>query len=158
MEVPVSAPTLTSEPVYIPSGPAEPQAVTGLCGVCPAGCGVKIHLENGRITRITPLKGHPQGICCPRGTHAPEIVYSPDRLLHPLKRVEPRGAGQFERASWDEALDTVAEKLKSIRDTHGPDSIGGLASAKVTNEENYLFQKFMRAVIGTNNVDHCARL
>ena len=52
----------------------------------------------------------------------------------------------------------MAEKFKSIRETHGPDSLAGLASAKVTNEENYIFQKFMRAVIGTNNVDHCARL
>ncbi|TAL25338.1 MAG: hypothetical protein EPN94_05410, partial [Nitrospirae bacterium] len=60
--------------------------------------------------------------------------------------------------SWDEALDYVASKLKEIKGKHGPDSIAGLSSARCTTEENYLFQKFMRAGIGTNNVDHCARL
>ena len=123
MEVSVAAPTSTSELVYIPSAPSERQVIPGLCGVCPAGCGVNIHLENGRISRIAPLKGHPQGICCPRGTHAPEIVYSPDRLLHPLKRVGPRGAGQFERASWDEALDTIAGGLQRIADEYGPQAV-----------------------------------
>jgi predicted molibdopterin-dependent oxidoreductase YjgC len=66
--------------------------------------------------------------------------------------------GSLKEVSWDEALGEVASRLKRIRDEHGPDSIGGLTSAKCTNEENYLFQKWMRAVIGTNNVDHCARL
>ena len=61
-------------------------------------------------------------------------------------------------ATWDEALALVAERLGKIRDQHGPDAVAGLSSAKTTNEENYLMQKFMRAVVGTNNVDHCARL
>ena len=69
-----------------------------------------------------------------------------------------RKNGNLVKVSWDEALDYVTEKFKTIRDQHGPDSLAGLASARCTNEENYLFQKFMRAVIGTNNVDHCARL
>ena len=66
--------------------------------------------------------------------------------------------GQFVEVSWDEALDFVADKLKAIKKQKGPDAIAALSSAKCTNEENYLMQKFMRAVIGTNNVDHCARL
>jgi predicted molibdopterin-dependent oxidoreductase YjgC len=66
--------------------------------------------------------------------------------------------GELKEASWDEAVAYVADKLAAIREKHGPDSIAGLASARCTNEENYLFQKFLRAVIGTNNVDHCARL
>jgi predicted molibdopterin-dependent oxidoreductase YjgC len=64
----------------------------------------------------------------------------------------------LKEASWDEAASYVAEKLHAIKREHGPDAIAGLASARCTNEENYLFQKFFRAVIGTNNVDHCARL
>jgi len=62
------------------------------------------------------------------------------------------------KASWNDAIAYVADKLTDIKEKHGPDSIAGLSSARCTNEENYLFQKFMRAVIGTNNVDHCARL
>jgi predicted molibdopterin-dependent oxidoreductase YjgC len=64
----------------------------------------------------------------------------------------------FKPATWDEALGTVATRLREIRDQYGPDSVAILTSAKCTNEENYLLQKFARAVIGTNNIDHCARL
>ena len=67
------------------------EIITGLCGVCPAACGVEIHLAGGRIERLTPLKEHPQGIVCPRGVAAPEVVYSPDRLLFPQRRVGARG-------------------------------------------------------------------
>lgn len=136
--------TLPATPYRVESieQPAESQVVAGLCGICPAGCGVNIYLEQGRISRLAPLKGrpteqetshkeetptglsgHPQGICCPRGVRAPEIVYSPDRLLHPLRRVGPRGAGRFERVSWDEALDTVADLLKKIAAEHGPQAV-----------------------------------
>ena len=73
--------------------------------------------------------------------------------MHPSLRI----LFLFKEVSWDEALDYIAERLKDIKDKYGPDSIGGLSSARCTNEENYLFQKFMRAAIGTNNVDHCAR-
>jgi anaerobic selenocysteine-containing dehydrogenase len=99
------------------------EEVPGLCGVCPAGCGVRITLEAGRIRRVAPLKGHAQGMCCARGTHAPEIVYSPDRLLHPLKRVGPRGSGTFERTSWDEALDLVAAGLRHVAAQYGPQAV-----------------------------------
>jgi predicted molibdopterin-dependent oxidoreductase YjgC len=75
-------------------------------------------------------------------------------LTQPLVRAK----GGFRPASWDEALGEVASRLRAIRDEYGPDSIGFLASAKCTNEENYLLQKIARGVIGTNNIDHCARL
>ena len=79
---------------------------------------------------------------------------SPKRLTSPLiKRNDT-----FVPVSWDEALDLVARKFTEIKETSGPDSLAGLSSAKCTNEENYLMQKFMRAVIGTNNIEHCARL
>jgi anaerobic selenocysteine-containing dehydrogenase len=112
----------TTAPVLC-AWPPEQQAISGLCGICPAGCGLKIYLEDGRISRVAPLKGHPLGICCPRGAHSAEIVYSPDRLLYPLKRVGPRGEGQFERVSWDEALDTIAAQLKQIAGEYGPQAV-----------------------------------
>ena len=68
------------------------------------------------------------------------------------------GEGKFERISWDEALDFTARRLREIKEAHGSDSLAFLSSAKITNEENYLIQKFARAAVGTNNVDHCARL
>ena len=79
---------------------------------------------------------------------------NPQRLTTPLVRKDDR----LVPASWDEALDRTVLALKQVKDTYGPDAIGVLASAKCTNEENYLLQKFARAVIGTNNIDHCARL
>jgi predicted molibdopterin-dependent oxidoreductase YjgC len=81
-------------------------------------------------------------------------VNHPDRLTTPLIKRD----GEFIEASWDEALALVGSRLQETKAAHGPDSIAGLASAKCTNEENYAFQKLMRAVVGTNNVDHCARL
>jgi anaerobic selenocysteine-containing dehydrogenase len=88
--------------------------VHGLCGICPGGCSVEMELQNGRLESVRPWRGHPHGICCPRGRHAPEIVYSPDRLLYPLKRCGERGEGRFERISWDEALDTAANRLQQV--------------------------------------------
>src|SRR3990170_4484620 len=82
--------------------------VVGLCGICPGGCGVEIELVEGRIERLKPLKGHPAGVVCPRGVKAKEIVYSPDRLSHPLVRVGEKGEGRFERIAWDTALDRIA--------------------------------------------------
>ncbi len=101
---------------------AEKQVVAGICGICPAGCGLHITLDEGRIGRVAPWKDHPLGICCARGAHAAEIVYSPDRLLRPLKRTGDRGEGKFEPVSWDEALDTIAEQLGRIADRHGPEA------------------------------------
>jgi predicted molibdopterin-dependent oxidoreductase YjgC len=69
-----------------------------------------------------------------------------------------RDNGSFREATWEEAMETVAQNLKQIQQESGPDAIGVLSSARITNEENYLVQKFARAAIGTNNVDHCARL
>ena len=91
---------------------------------------------------------------CVKGRFGYGFINSPDRLTTPMIKKE----GKFQKATWDEALDTVAENLSKIKKQYGANSIAGLASAKCTNEENFLFQKFMRAAIGTNNVDHCARL
>jgi predicted molibdopterin-dependent oxidoreductase YjgC len=103
-----------------------------------------------------PSKTSPtnKGRLCIKGWNVHEFVQHPDRLKTPLIRE----SGSFREASWDEALGYAAGELRRIRDKYGPDSIGFLTSARCTNEENYILQKFARTAIGTNNVDHCARL
>ena len=126
------------------------------CVYCGSGCTLYLEVLDGEIVGVLPDKTHPisQGRLCIKGWNAGAFVQHPDRLTTPLIRRDDR----LEEATWDEALALVAAKLGAIRDTSGPDSIGFLASAKCTNEENYVLQKFARAVIKTNNVDHCARL
>ena len=99
------------------------QTITSVCGVCPAGCGVHVHLENGKILRTAPIKGHPYSAVCPRGMKAPEIVYSPDRLLYPQQRVGARGEGRFQRISWDQAYDDIVGNLRRIADEYGPEAV-----------------------------------
>ena len=81
-----------------------------------------------------------------------------ERILEYRSDIQVRQNGQLVESTWDEALGLVASRFQEIKDAHGANAIGGFASARCTNEENYLFQKFFRAVIGTNNIDHCARL
>jgi predicted molibdopterin-dependent oxidoreductase YjgC len=95
-----------------------------------------------------------EGKLCVKGWNIHEFVHSPKRLTRPLLRQN----GILAEVSWDEALDFTARRLREIKEAHGSDSLAFLASAKITNEENYLIQKFARAAVGTNNVDHCARL
>jgi formate dehydrogenase alpha subunit len=126
------------------------------CPYCGCGCGLVLGVRNGRIVRIEGEEGHTasRGSLCVKGRFGLDFVHSPDRLTAPLIRRD----GELQEATWDEALDLVAEKMSETRSEYGPDAVAGLSSAKCTNEENYLFQKFMRAAVGTNNVDHCARL
>ena len=130
--------------------------VTTTCPYCGCGCGLILGIRQGRIVRVRGEEGHPVncGSLCVKGRFGLDFVSSDDRLTKPLIRRD----GELQPAEWDEALDLVTSKLQEIKANHGPDAIGGLSSAKCTNEENYLFQKFMRAAVGTNNVDHCARL
>ncbi len=99
------------------------ETIISMCGVCPAGCGVNVHLVNGKIERQTPLKGHPLGIICPRGLQAKEVVYSPDRILYPQRRIGARGTNQFERTTWDAAYQSIVEKLLELKETVGPESV-----------------------------------
>jgi len=126
------------------------------CVYCGAGCTLYVQVLDGKIVGVLPAKEDPvsQGRLCIKGWNATSFVYHPDRLTTPLIR----RANRLDGATWDEALTLVAERLTAYRNEPGPDSIGFLASAKCTNEENYLLQKLARAVIKTNNVDHCARL
>jgi anaerobic selenocysteine-containing dehydrogenase len=102
---------------------SDERVVVSICGVCPAGCGVEVHLRNDHIERLSPLRDHPQGSVCPRGMAAKEIVYSKDRLLYPQKKVGKRGEGNFKRISWDEAYDFIIDKLHDIADQYGPEAV-----------------------------------
>jgi len=128
------------------------------CVYCGVGCQIDLNVnpKTNRLIRVTSEVGciPNNGNLCVKGRFGMEFVGHPDRLTTPL--IKRNGA--FEKASWDEAIKFIAGKLKEIKSQTGPDSIAGLSSAKCTNEDNYVFQKFMRAGIGTNNVDHCARL
>jgi predicted molibdopterin-dependent oxidoreductase YjgC len=126
------------------------------CTYCGCGCQMDLNVFNNQVVGVTCRDdaGVNNGSLCVKGRFGYEFISSDQRLKKPLIRKE----GKLEEASWDEALNLVAEKFSKIKQESGPDAIGGLASARCTNEDNYLFQKFMRAVIGTNNVDHCARL
>jgi predicted molibdopterin-dependent oxidoreductase YjgC len=117
---------------------------------------VLFQVFDGELVDTLPMKTHPvnDGKLCIKGWNLHEHVLSDKRLNRPLLKQ----GDELKAVSWDEAIGFTADKLQSIVKAHGPDSVGVLASAKITNEENYLAQKFARAVIGTNNVDHCARL
>jgi len=135
--------------------PWERTQVRTTCSYCGVGCQMDIHVKDNRIVKITGADAIPnQGKLCVKGRFGWGFVEHPDRLKTPL--IKENGA--FREASWDEALNLVASRLQEIRDKEGPEVIGGWCSARITNEENYLMQKLMRAVIGTNHVDHCARL
>jgi len=94
----------------------------GICGICPAGCWVTLGMQDGKIVSIAADEGHPLGMICRRGAHAPEIIYSKDRLLYPQKRVGPKGSFQFERITWDEAYETIANRLNQIKGEFGPEA------------------------------------
>jgi len=130
--------------------------VPSICSYCGTGCGVLFQVADGNLIGTLPLKTHPvnQGKLCIKGWNLHEYVNSFIRLKSPLIKKD----GRFVKCTWEEAIAHTAERLTAIVNQHGPDSVGVLLSAKMTNEENYLAQKFARAVIGTNNVDHCARL
>jgi predicted molibdopterin-dependent oxidoreductase YjgC len=130
--------------------------VPSVCSYCGTGCGVLFEVIDGKIRSTLPLKTHPvnQGRLCIKGWSLHEHINSFMRLKQPLIKT----FGRFIKTDWNEALQIVADRFNDIIARHGPDSIGVLVSAKITNEENYLAQKFARAAIGTNNVDHCARL
>ena len=138
--------------------------VRSTCPFCGVGCQVDLHVRDGVIHRVSaPFDAAPNyGMLCVKGRFGTDYVSHPSRLRKPLIRVntdEPRSASPVWReAGWDEALDLVADRLAAIRRESGGDAIAAFACAKATNEDNYLLQKLVRAVLGTNNVDHCSRL
>lgn len=137
--------------------PWELEKTDTICPYCGVGCTLTLHTVDNRVVNVSaPLdRGVNRGNLCVKGRFGFQYINSPERLTHPL--VKGRD-GRFRKTSWDRALALVARRLKEVEARDGADAIGGLASARCTNEENYLFGKFMRAAVGTNNVDHCARL
>jgi predicted molibdopterin-dependent oxidoreductase YjgC len=133
------------------------EKVRTTCSYCGVGCQMDVFTQNNKIVEI---KGADDELApnnsslCVKGRFGFDFVASPERLTTPLVKKN----GVLEKATWDEAIDLVASKLNSIKDEFGPDSQGVLTSARITNEENYIAQKFARVVLKTNNIDHCARL
>ncbi len=126
--------------------------VRTICPYCGTGCAVHLGLRGGRIVSVRGDRNSPvnRGRLCVKGRYGYDFIHHPDRLTTPLIKRN----GQFEEATWDEALDLVARRLAA----HRGDRFAAMSSARCTNEENYVIQKFARTVMGTNNVDHCARL
>ena len=141
--------------------------VTTTCTYCGVGCQFDLNVKDNKIIRVTSNpKAAVNGMhLCVKGRYGYDFVHHPDRLTKPLVRKylldgRPRGEdrGDWVEVDWDTALGITAGKLRAARDTYGPDSVGVMTSAKCTNEENYLMNKFARQAIGTNSIDHCARL
>lgn len=130
---------------------AEQKLVKSTCGMCFAACGVLIQVEDGRVTGV---KGDPDspvnyGVLCPKGQAAVELLYHPERLTHPLKRIGEKGRGQWARIPWDEALDTIADKLSGIRDAYGPEQVAFLQGSAKGLIDNY--NERLANVFGTPN-------
>jgi len=136
----------------------EFQKATAICPYCGVGCQLELNVRKGQIVYVSSRwdAASNHGWTCVKGRFGLDFVQHPDRLTRPLIR-RTKG-GDLEEANWDEALDIVAGKFKEVKEQYGSEAFGALSSAKCTNEENFVMQKFARAVMGTNNVDHCARL
>ena len=146
----------------------QPQrSVRSTCPYCGVGCQMDLKIKDNHIYAVeAPFEVAPNyGRLCSKGRYGTDFVHHPSRLIYPLIRKDlgsrprkPVGLEGFRRATWDEVLDLAADRIAEIVQEHGGDAVGSFCSAKATNEDNYLFQKFVRGVLGTNNVDHCARL
>jgi formate dehydrogenase alpha subunit len=162
----------------------ELDRIKTICGYCGVGCEIEYALRDGEIlyaqsTPEAPVNGE---FLCTKGRYGWDFAPSRERLTSPMIRRDvayeigltdepwelpdtsplnirkPKIEDSFIPVDWDTALNLVAERMAGIVQEHGPDSVMGLSSARCTNEENYIFQKFMRVGVGTNNIDHCARL
>lgn len=136
--------------------PWETRRVRTTCSYCGVGCQMVLHVRGNTVRRVTGVEDAAPnyGSLCVKGRFGYDFISSGERLTTPLIREN----GTFRPAGWEEAMQVVARRLSGIRQQSGPDSIGVLTSARITNEENYLAHKFARAVLKTNNIDHCARL
>lgn len=133
----------------------EVQKVKTTCPYCGTGCNFELNVKNNQVVGVTSCDGDVNGrALCVKGRFGYSFIHHPDRLTTPL--IKKNGA--FTEATWDEAIKLVAQKLGDVKDKYGPGALAVLSSARCTNEENYLLQKFTRAVLGTNSIDHCARL
>ncbi len=131
------------------------KSVRTTCSYCGVGCQMNLVVVDNEVVRVDPAdKGPNNKTLCVKGKFGYRFINSPDRLKTPLIRKD----GYLQEATWDEALTLIADKIKDTKKNFGADSMAALSSARCTNEENYMMQKLFRAAIGTNNIDHCARL
>lgn len=135
------------------------ETTSTICTYCGVGCRLELHTADNEVVDVSTVSDPStapvnRDRLCVKGRFGFDFINDDDRVERPMIREQ----GELQETTWTEALEYVAERLTSIRNTHGSNALAGLASATCTNEENYLFQKFMRAGLGTNNVDHCARL
>lgn len=134
-----------------------------VCPYCGTGCSMELEVEQNSISKVTGAKSSPvnAGRLCVKGQFGWDYVSHPSRINTPYIRKKDGvfdKNGQLEESTWQEAFSLIVEKFKSIKDKYGSNSIAGNFSTRCTLEENYLAQKFIRVVAGTNNVDHCARV
>jgi len=149
---------LVKKSFVVPLERGEGKKVKSVCTYCGAGCNIELTVKNLAILEVTADRSQPPnfGDLCVKGRFGFSFYRSGERLTNPLLRESTDEA--FREVSWEEALDYVARRLREIREKYGARALGVLASARCTNEEDYLAQKFARAVLGTNNVDNCARV
>ncbi len=151
-----ACPTSAITDVFRAKETVADEVVRTTCTYCGVGCNLEVKVKDGSVAAITaPYDAEAnQGHTCLKGRYAFKFYEHPDRLRTPLVKRN----GEFVEATWDEAYDFMLDRMIAIRDAHGPDAIAGISSARCPNEENYLMQKFMRALVGTNNIDCCARV
>lgn len=151
-----ACPTSAISDVFESKSVVADEKIRTVCTYCGVGCNLEVAVVNNKVKSIqAPYDAQVnQGHTCLKGRFAFSFYNHPDRLRTPMIRKD----GELVPATWDEAYDYIASKLTSIKNDFGPDYIAGISSARCTNEENYLMQKFIRAVIGTNNIDSCARV
>lgn len=147
---------LNKKAQIVPIVNEEVREVRTTCAYCGAGCQVILRVKGNTIVEVTsdPELAPNYGALCVKGRFAFDFVQHPDRLRRPLVRKN----GHLVEATWEEALETAAKGFFDIKAMYGADALAGFSCARATNEENFLMQKFMRTAIGTNNIDHCARL
>lgn len=133
----------------------EVKTVKTTCSYCGVGCQMALKIKGNKVVGVEPVDVEPNnGLLCVKGKFGYKFLDHPDRLKTPMIRKD----GKLTEATWEEAYHVIAGKMQEVKAKYGPDALGTFTSARCTNEENYLLQKLFRAVIGTNNVDHCARL
>jgi len=133
----------------------ETHKVRTTCTYCGVGCQVDLLVKEDKVVDVRPADGPANhGLLCVKGRFAFDFVNNKNRITTPLVRKN----GELTEATWDEAMDVIASKIKEVKEEFGPDAVAGFSSARASNEDNYIFQKFLRAAVGTNSVDHCARL
>ena len=148
--------TLISKPFKFRGRPWTFEVTRGVCTFCSSGCEIEYHVGNGRVERVTSSdEGYNKGNLCVNGRFGYAAFNSSGRLTAPLIK---DAAGHQQKAGWDQALTSVAGKLKEIVKAGGGSAVAGIGSPRTTNEESYLFQKFLRGAVGTNNIDSEARL